>query len=186
MKNSCVILASGYSRRFHDNKLLYDIHHQPMILHLFETIKGVDYDSICVVTQYDQIREYASSYHYDVIINDHPDLGISHSIQLGVWHCYDSDTITFIVGDQPALKQKTLKRMLACFDGHIVSCLYQGVLHNPMLFPHCYFDELMMLEGENGGKKVALCHDVTVVEVDEYECQDIDTQEDLYHLIKKI
>lgn len=179
MKISCVILAAGNSTRFKDNKLLCQMNGLPMILHLFEKVKDIDFHQVCVVTQYKQIEEYANTYGYDVVMNQYPFLGISHSIQLGVKRCYESDYIMFIVSDMPFLKKETLLHLIAHIDGNIIACTHNGILVNPMLFPKHYYHELMTLKGDKGGQSIALLHTVTKVNIDRFECQDIDTQDDL-------
>lgn len=179
MKISCVILAAGNSTRFKENKLLCQMNGLPMIVHLFEKVKDIDFDQVCVVTQYKQIEEYARTYGYNVVYNHQPSLGISHSIQLGVKRCYESDYLLFIVSDMPYLKKETLFNLISHIDGNIVACENHGLLMNPMLFPQQYYDELMSLKGDKGGKSIAYKHTVTKVNISSIECQDIDTQEDL-------
>lgn len=186
MKISCVILASGNSTRFQTNKLLCPIHDRPMILILFDKIRKINFDKICVVTQYQEIKTYARQYGFDVVVNSLPILGISHSLQLGIEHCYQSDAIMFIVSDQPMIKIETLEKMLKNYCGQIMSCEYQGILFNPMIFPKKYFSELLLLKGDRGGKSIALKHSVSTVEIQQEECFDIDYEEDLKKLDSRI
>ena len=183
MKISCVILAAGNSTRFQKNKLLSLIDNQPMIIHLFGKIKDIAFDNVCVVTQYNEVKRYALEYGFDVVMNNHPSLGISSSIQLGVKHCENSDYILFIVSDQPGIQKQTIQKMISCMDDDIVACCYQDELVNPMLFPKKYFDELLNLKGDRGGKVIAMKHPVTKICIHDYEYKDIDTLDDLEQYI---
>lgn len=186
MKTSCVILAAGNSTRFQKNKLLTNIGHQPMVIHLFEKIKDIPFDSVCVVTQYEEIRRYALEYGFDAVINPHPSLGISSSIQLGVRNCYESDRILFIVADQPGIQKQTLLKMFNQKNDHIIACCYQNELVNPMIFPKKYYDELLNLEKDKGGKSIALKYPVIRIDIHDDERKDIDTPEDLKQYLKFI
>lgn len=182
MKTNLVILAAGNSTRFHANKLLHSINDKMIIQHVFETCKNVDFHKVIVVTQYDQIKELASQYGYQSIINKFPMLGLSHSIKLGVHASKECEQIMFLAADQPFIKQETLQTLLQMSDGeHILSASVDGIIKNPMLFPSAYFFELCNLTNDIGGKKVAMkaIHKVIKVEVDELQLKDIDTKYDL-------
>lgn len=182
MKTNLVVLAAGNSTRFQANKLLYPINEKMIIQHVFDACKNVSFHKVIVVTQYDEVKELASQYGYQNIINKYPKLGLSHSIKLGVQASKECEQIIFLAADQPFIKQETLQTLLQMSDGeHIVSASVDGIIKNPMLFPNTYFFELCNLANDMGGKKVAMktIHNVIKVEVDELQLKDIDTKCDL-------
>ena len=54
---SLIILASGFSRRFVSNKLLYEFHGKKLIEYAFD--KASAFLDVIVVTQYEKIKEMA-------------------------------------------------------------------------------------------------------------------------------
>ena len=59
---------------------------------------------------------------------------------------------------------------------------------NPVIFPKILFEELMALEGDKGGKRIAKEHPKMIykVYVTEQELSDMDYQEDKINLEKNI
>lgn len=185
MKNSCVILAAGNSERFQGNKLLHFIGKKRLIEHLFDKVKEVAFDQVCVVTQYPFVMQLCEAYGFTYVENLNPSLGISSSIHLGVRSVADSDRILFLVADQPLLKVKTLKQLIQCDRDEIIACEWRGKIVNPMVFPRRYYDELLSLTGDNGGKKIALQHPFVTIKIQEEEGMDMDTKED-WEILKKL
>lgn len=186
MKIDLVILAAGYSSRFQGNKLLYPIRGKAMILHVIEAALPTGFHQIYVVTQYDEVINLAKQYPVTCIPNHMPERGISYSIQLGIQGATDADAVTFLTGDLPYLQTQTLQHLCNCADeSHIICAMHHQIMQNPMLFPKRYFSELLELQGDMGGKKVALRHvDACIaINVNEAELRDIDTVSDLH--IKK-
>ena len=115
---SLIILASGFSRRFVTNKLLYEFHGKKLIEYAFD--KTVFFSDVIVVTQYEEIKEMSEVLGYRVVMNDHPEYGQGHSIALGVGACQNNACI-LMVADMPYLKLDTLREMVSIQDGkHIV------------------------------------------------------------------
>ena len=125
---SLIILASGFSRRFVSNKLLYEFHGKKLIEYAFD--KASAFSDVIVVTQYEEIKEMSEVLGYRVVMNDHPEYGQGHSIALGVEAC-ESDACILMVADMPYLKLDTLKEMVSIQDGkHIVICEHNDILCN--------------------------------------------------------
>lgn len=182
MKTNLVILASGNSQRFGSNKLLYELHGKAIIEHVFATCKQCNFEQVYVVTKYEAIYELAKTYGYIPLLNTDAYKGMSESIKKAVHACYECDQIMFLTADQPYIKANTLNTICTYGDGkHIISACVQDTIKNPMLFPSIYFNELLTLRKEEGGKKVAMKYkeQVLVVPVDEVELHDIDTMEDI-------
>lgn len=169
-----IILASGFSRRFVSNKLLYEFHGKKLVEYALE--KGKLFSNVIVVTQYEEIKELAYLYGYDVVMNEHPEYGQGYSIALGVSHC-KTETCILMVADMPYLKLETLQKMISLYDGkHIVICEHEGILCNPMLLPHSYFERAKTLCNDKGAKQILGTDSFLMISLSDEEFMDIDTK----------
>lgn len=145
--------------------------------------------NITVVTQYEAIAETAREKQIQVLRNRYPEKGISSSIQIGLKANLDADAALFTVSDQPWLTKETICRLTDVFlnSKKGIACVsYQGKLGNPCIFGKQYFDELLALEGDKGGKKIIMRHleDTQIYEVEDVrELEDIDYH-DITSMIK--
>lgn len=181
MKIDLVILASGFSRRFAANKLLYVWKGKPLIEHTLVKIDSQAFGKVIVVTQYAEIIELAKRYGFETLYNHQAELGISSSINLAVEHLADSQQIMFLVGDMPYLKAESLSKMINMADGKHIICAYDGNIKNPMIFPQRYFMDIMMLEKDQGAKRIALANEEEIIKcpIAFEELIDIDFQDDV-------
>ena len=171
-----IILASGFSRRFVDNKLLYEFHGKRLIEYAFE--KGKFFSHVIVVTQYEEIKKMALSFKYDVVMNKHPEYGQGYSIALGVMHC-KTESCILMVADMPYIKIETLKKMKSLYDGkHIVICEHDGILCNPMLLPQEYYEKATRLCNDKGAKQIIKNDVYKTVSLSDEEFIDIDTKKE--------
>lgn len=180
MKIKAILLAAGNSTRFKENKLFSEVNGQKMIIYPLEVLKDCGIESI-IVSQYDGIARLADEYGFMFVFNDRPHRGISYSILLGLQQAKDADGVVFLVADQPFFKASSLRRMIEKVDEkHILRCVSKTRKGNPVYFPKCYFNELMNLKGDVGGKQVIAHHFESVEEImcDEKELIDIDTFDD--------
>jgi CTP:molybdopterin cytidylyltransferase MocA len=185
-KVGIILLAAGNSTRYHGIKLLDIIGDKKMYLHILEISSRICVQPKIIVTQYEEIQEKASEYGFETVMNIEPQLGISHSIQLGLHKALDLapdlDGVLFSVCDQPYLELATMERLLLVFSDsqrNMASVSYQGILGNPCIIGKQYFKELFALTGDIGGKKVIsrFPEDVELVPVEnEKELMDIDSK----------
>ena len=83
MDLAIILQAAGFSSRYGSNKLLHIMDDgQPMVCRILDIAAKQKACRRILVTQYDEVAALASG--YDVVMNDHPELGISHSMQLGI------------------------------------------------------------------------------------------------------
>lgn len=186
MKIAMIMLAAGNSRRFGENKLLYEVDGMPMYRHVLkQLIKAKDQQAdircdISVVTQYDMIAETARKQGIRVLYNLHPEQGISSSLKIGLEANLDADAVLFTVSDQPWLTGETISDLIRAFmeSKKAAACVsYHKKMGNPCIFAEKYYNELLALEGDKGGKKVLMKHleDICIYEVkDAKELEDID------------
>ena len=198
-----ILLAAGNSRRFGNNKLLYPYKGKPMYQHVLEIVAHMDETEFqeftigekIVVTQYEEIREAAQQAGLGCRINKEPELGISHSIRLGVEAVEElskggtQDAILFVVCDQPELTEEVFYGLIRSYEASSkrIACVADGErLGNPVIFESAYWEELKSLCEEQGGKTVLKRHreDVELYQVkDGKKLRDIDCLWDLKPLV---
>lgn len=185
-----VLLAAGSSRRYEGIKLLDWIEGKKMYQYALELAAGLQGAAKVIVTGYEEIRREAEALNIKAVWNDRPELGISKSLQLGLEEVLkekkEIDGVLFLVCDQPWLSAATVEGMIQAFcqgeKGILCPVCTDGGLEefgNPCIIGREYFEELFMLEGDRGGKKVICCHkeDIEVFYVEEkQELTDIDTR----------
>ena len=179
MKLGCVIMAAGASSRFGENKLLQDFLGKPLFAYVLKAAEGV-FDKTVVVTGYETIEKTAAKMGFLTVKNENPELGVSHTIRLGLAEMADCDGVVFATADQPLLSKETLCRLIAVCQKepnciHAVSA--DGKRGNPCLFPKELFPELLALEGDRGGGAVIKTHPnrLRLLEVPSAELLDCDT-----------
>jgi len=148
-----------------------------------------------VVTQYEEIWEAAQQAGLGCRINKEPELGISHSIRLGVEAVEElskggtQDAILFVVCDQPELTEEVFYGLIRSYEASSkrIACVADGErLGNPVIFESAYWEELKSLCEEQGGKTVLKRHreDVELYQVkDGKKLRDIDCLWDLKPLV---
>lgn len=186
-----VILAAGLGRRFGGNKLLREIDGKVMYKHVLDEMAGIfGYDGICFVTSHDEIAEAVRKTGAQVVINAHPEDGISSSMKLGLAAGMHSGSCLFAVADQPMISRESIENLI---DGYIESDKMMASMinteedfANPCIFASCYYGELLEIEGDKGGKSVIKRHPDDVYKCrarSEIELADIDTGDDLKSFI---
>ena len=148
-----------------------------------------------VVTQYEEIREAAQQAGLGCRINKESELGISHSIRLGVEAVEElskggtQDAILFVVCDQPELTEEVFYGLIRSYEASSkrIACVADGErLGNPVIFDSAYWEDLKSLCEEQGGKTVLKRHreDVELYQVkDGKKLRDIDCLWDLKPLV---
>lgn len=178
-KVGAILLAAGNSSRFGANKLLYEIEGNPLVQYSMEIISQLPFEQKIVVTQYPQVEQLAKRLGLSWVRNENPELGISHSIHLGLEKQGDMDGWMFLVGDQPWLCRETVEKLLETFRESLrgIAAVRCGEnIGNPVIFSRAYKKELEKLSGDWGGKKILLLHreDVEFVAAKPEELVDLD------------
>ena len=156
-----LLLAAGESRRYGGHKLLESIQGQPMYKYSLKHLEAFPECTRAVVTRFADIEVAAENQGILAVINDHPEEGISRSLRMGLQKLLeinpDMRGVLCMVCDQPYIKTATIERMFlnaAGVSSRIV-CAGNGERQgNPVWFGRDYFDELMALKGDVGGKQV--------------------------------
>jgi len=188
VKINLILLASGNSDRFRSNKLLVSVNNKPMYMNVVEKILKLNFNKIILVTQYQEIKAALLEQPIQVVMNKNSELGISHSIKLGIRTDMEVDAYMFMVCDQPFISVVSIETLINSFiesDNGIACLEHKGNLGNPAIFSKKYKNELLSLKGDIGGKSIIKKHldDLERIPVaDELEMMDIDTREELENL----
>lgn len=191
-----IILAAGEGKRFGGDKLMAKIKGVKLYQYMENIYKSAcDFDNKIIVGKDREILDYFKERGFVTVYNDRPELGKSRSIKLAVRALKSleySDAVLFGVCDQPLLRSETISRIVNEFqnsDKSICSVRCNGRLGNPCIFSSKWFDELLGLGEDEGGKKLIKRHikEVQFVDIeDEDELVDIDTREIYAYILKKI
>lgn len=189
-----ILLAAGSSVRFGENKLFYPIDGKPMYRHaldgLYALLSEGLLENLIVVTQYLSMMQviHAAYPSVRIVENQKPQMGISHSIFLGLTALKgispESEACMFLVADQPYLRKQTIEGFLRTFQTcgkRIAACGHEDTIGNPVIFSKCYYEELCRLSGDRGGKQIVMRNlaDTHLFDVPERELFDIDSKQRL-------
>ena len=190
---SMIYLAAGNSRRFGSNKLLYPIDGKPMYRHLLDRLVHICEEKpeweVLVVTQYEEIERYTRSLEESgcsvhTLWSPESVQGASVTISRAVKAAEEREALVFFVADQPYLTEDTVRNFLYEIEHEMVlsrkrlGCVgYQGECGNPVWFSKAFYQELLTLQGDEGGRKILKKHikEAAIFPVtDKRELEDID------------
>lgn len=194
------ILASGFSKRFGQNKLFYRINDKELYkIVVDEVIKtknrlidklkdkyhyNINID-ISIISQYDEIlNDIDYKERIITIKNANPDLGQSESIKLATKKFYDCDAICFLNCDTPYIDCNEISNMLyyyICSNKHMGAVATSYMPQNPAVFDKKYFDDILKINGDIGPKDILNKNikDCYIYHIDKHIIKDIDTIEDI-------
>ena len=187
-----ILLASGYGKRFGENKLLFEIDGMPMYRHILDRLQNVSKKCICghevkltVVTQYEEIISYCSKADIFSIYNGNADEGISASIKLGIMNANDCEWYFFFVADQPYLEEETIDGFITSVltsDKKLASVCHGDIPGNPTAFKREFKQDLLELKADTGGRSVLKRHlnEILWYEISKKEIRDIDDKNETH------
>lgn len=215
---SCIIMASGMSKRFGTNKLLASFNNNTLFENAINISRFADFYETLAVTRHDELVQICEREHIHCIKhsmpyrNDMVHLGVSHILKEA---CCQKNNCTkgilFLPSDQPLITKTSLQLLCLLFiyynsshfacnstdkssnannnninnNNKICRLAFNKNAGAPVIFPECYYNELLTLPQGKGGGFIAKKHPAQVVLVpaqDEYELYDIDTPDDLIRL----
>lgn len=179
-----VLLAAGQSRRFGDvgRKLEEDFLGKPLGLHVAVALESVPFRRRVAVNDHNRI-DYRP-HGFEVVTNDAPDRGMSHSLCLGIDLARQCDPAAVLIAlaDMPRVTAAHIYRLFDASTGDdTVVASSDGVSPKPpALFGRGRFDDLMRMSGDTGARDLVQGgrHVVTAPA----ELIDIDTPEELEEL----
>ena len=188
-RSSGVILAAGESKRFGRNKLKETWLGKTIIRHVAENALASNLCKTYVVVGHDQeaIIEILKDLDVEFILNSRWQQGQGTSVRSAVKKIMNiTDSAIFLLGDQPQIKSALINRILeehARTLSPIIAPFYHKKRGNPVLFDKSLFDELIKLQGDQGGKALFDRFPITILPWENPEIiLDIDFPEDLVKL----
>jgi len=186
-KISLIIYAAGLSSRYGRPKLLEEVNGRKLIEILFEKASALPfYRKYVVVRDNDEPLKSIVPCGFSILENPYPQRGMSESIKIGVRAAFkDSDGVMMIPGDQPLVTVKHLKDVLEKFESSnlgIAATSCGKEIRNPAIFSIKYYEDLMELNGDSGGRKLFEKHRDDLITVELEDCrmlEDLDYPDDL-------
>lgn len=182
----CVIIASGFGKRFGGNKLMADFRGKPLIQWALDATEGI-FGRRIVVTRYKEVETLCRLGGADVLLHDLPCR--SDTVRLGLQALSEEvENCLFCPGDQPLLRRDTVAA-LALSAVNDRNAIWRPAWENtegaPVLFPEWSFPELLALPRDCGGSFLLKKYPERIRRVpvrDRYELLDIDSRQDLEFL----
>ena len=191
VKIGCVVLASGFGRRFAGgNKLLAPVEGVPLAQRTLKLLAPLPFARRVVVSQWPQVRALAVRAGFEALDNPQSAEGIAASVRMGTAAMEGLDGALFAVCDQPFLTTASIQRLIDTFsesNNSICALSFQGQRGNPAVFPAAFFPALSALKGDRGGGQIIRAHPEALVLVEcasAWELMDIDRAEDLRRRIE--
>ncbi len=187
---SGILLAAGNSSRMGDhNKLLALIDGKPVVRHVAEHALASELNELIVVTgaMACEVGEVLSGLPIRFRHNAAYDEGISSSVKKGIESVSEqSNTALILLGDMPFVSAEDINKLLNHYDvmqdqliGVSTTLGKQG---NPVLWDRAFFEDLLNLRGDIGGKLIIQQNPSVVytVELGEAARFDLDDAEALH------
>lgn len=153
-----IIMAAGFSKRMNKDKLTLDFQGVPIIERVIKAVKESNIDEIILVYREEKIKEIGMKNKVKTVYNDRSALGQSESIKLGINASpIKTDGFMFFVGDQPFLDPLIINELIDVFkkqNTNIVAPMYKSKRGNPIIFSSKLKNELLKIEGDDGGKSI--------------------------------
>jgi molybdenum cofactor cytidylyltransferase len=188
-----IILAAGRGGRFGQPKQNLVFQNQTLLQRAIATAKASACCPIIVVigAHTDLIDGGIESPEVKMVFNAKWEEGMASSIRTGIEIMKDYEDVEsalIMLCDQPLLTPSLINDMLQKQQTSakaIVGCSYNDTIGVPVLFHRSVFDELLLLQGREGAKKVLGNHTNDVASVPfAGGSLDIDTPQDYERLIK--
>jgi molybdenum cofactor cytidylyltransferase len=187
-----LIMAAGASKRLGQSKQLVEYKGQTLIRRISKEAIEANIGNVTIVTGYDhqKIEKEVQDLHLDVYYNGEWEEGLGASIRNGVKEILnkkpDTDAILLTMVDQPYVERTHLKKLANAYDplrSMIIASAYSNTFGVPVLFDRKYFNQMVTLKGDEGGKKVFVKYLKNIVEIPFIAgAIDIDEAEDLSKL----
>ncbi len=188
-----VILGAGLSRRMGSEKLLLPIGRKRI---LEKTIDGVAEsfgNVIVIVTRNVILGSIETGKGLIYLVNDQPELGQSTSLKIAVAylakHYPECQGILVFLGDQPLVSRKLVRQIEQAIMKNPTSIImpeYKGQKGHPVAFGKCWFNELLTVSGDAGGRGIIKEHTEALIKIqgDRTCVMDADTPEDYRRLLE--
>ena len=189
-KIEIMIMAAGASRRLGQPKQLVKYQGETLVRRISKEALNTEIGHVTVVTGHDheKVAHEIKDLEIDIFYNQEWEEGLGASIRNGLKYVLKPDTnaILLTMVDQPYVDGAHLKKLANAYDPSrpmIIASAYSSTFGVPVLFDSRYFEEMMQLKGDEGGKKIFANYLRDIVEIPFIEgAIDIDEKKDLEDL----
>jgi molybdenum cofactor cytidylyltransferase len=187
-----VILAAGNSSRMGSSKALLPWKKSTLIKELVDKYLQLNQEVIVVSGFNHKALLNLQLQTSHIVENTNYEQGMGKSIAVGVnyvqSHFPEAKGVFILTVDQPFIPLSHLQNMLAVFKSNtiVVSSSEQGYRGIPSLFSSAYFEELAVLDDDQGAKPVCFKHktQLQIVQTAHEDLDDMDTPE-MYQKLKE-
>lgn len=180
-------MASGHSLRMKQNKLFLTWQEQTFLERTMDLVRSVGFGRVVLVIKPEDLAKIKVPRSFTVIENNASERGQSASVRFGTAQV-QGDGVLFLTADQPLLTRDLLMNIIRNGEkSNIVFPTRNKQPSTPIYFGSDFFDELLRVNGDNGGRTVRDAHPeawVTLSKADQL-LMDVDTPED-YHQLQQM
>lgn len=186
-----IIMAAGLSKRMGKrNKLLMELDGIPILEHVLRAVTGYkEFEKVIVVASCREVISLAKNYDVTVINNEKPNDGVGHTIAISVTEADKRAYYMFFAGDQPFISTLLIESLVKrIMPNKIIVPVYRGNHGLPSIFPQILREELLALQGDEGGRQIKKKHPEMIEIIEFVESEyflDIDDLKD-YEKLKEL
>jgi molybdenum cofactor cytidylyltransferase len=191
-----ILLAAGASKRLGKPKQLLQFQNETL---LKRTVK-IALDSCChpvivvLGANAEKLAGEIEEFDIEIVENTEWEHGMGTSIRIGTKRFSENNpnalAVVLMVCDQPFVSVDLIEQLVRNFqltNAPIVASSYGETIGVPAVFSRQIFSELMLLEADNGAKKIIYEHGENVVKIPfEAGIIDVDTEQDYLNLMKSV
>lgn len=181
-----IVLGAGLSKRMGRQKLLLPFGGRTVLETVFDNLRGAGFGRICAVLS----REVAEALpalpgNIEVKINEHPELGQSSSLAIGLSMVAEGCDFCIMLADLPLAKAKDIAALAAAFrsmplDKSVLAPCRDGAFGHPMFYRALWKGRFRSAEGDAGGRNIIKRYENEImrVEAPAGHFRDMDTPEE--------
>ena len=163
MNIGTIVLAAGSSSRMGRSKQLLEIEGEPLLCRCVNIALTVNPENVVVILGANEKphRELLEKLPVQIVSNFYWKTGMGSSIKTGLNYLIQSgaelDAVIIMVCDQPALTAAHLQKLIQKFSEKqksIISSAYSDSSGVPVLFGRSFFSNLLLLNDDQGAKKI--------------------------------
>ncbi len=169
-----IILASGFSSRLGEDKLLLNFKGIPLLEHVLIAASRASLDEIILVYRKNRVKRLGEKYGCKVIHNSRADQGQSEAVKAGLKAASAPCAgYLFMVSDQPFLNETIIDKIINKHKetrAKIVMPLYgmsieSSIRGTPTLFSAELKSEILSVKGDKGGREIIEKYETSAVKI---------------------
>lgn len=152
-----IILASGFSKRMGQDKLLMEVDGIKMVERVIKAAKESSLDNIILIYRKEEVKKIGNDYGVKTIFNPKAHLGQGEGLKLGVKRSENPSNYMFLVADQPFISSKLINKLIKKHKENRTSIIvpyYNKKRGMPTIFPSSFRGQLLRVKGDKGGRDI--------------------------------